>query len=63
MFFSGLVLFLVQINTRTIDFSYEGATTQYNHFESESKRIQKEILGDKLYHIMSTIDRYIPLHF
>ena len=63
IFFTGLGLFLVQINTRTIDFSYEGSTTKYSYFESESKKIQKEILGDKLYHIMSRIDSYIPLHF
>ena len=59
----GLVLFLVQINTRSVDFSYTGHTRDYSKFELQSKQIQREILGQKLFKIMSEIDNKIPLNF
>ncbi len=59
----GVTLFLIQINVRTVDFSYTGHTTNYAMFESQSKAIQKEILGDKIFQIMTTIDNKIPLNF
>lgn len=63
IFFVGLLLFLIQINTRPVDFSYNGHTTNYDQFESQSKNIQREILGEKLYQIMTDIDNKIPLNF
>lgn len=63
VFSFGLILSLVQINTRTTDFSYTGHTTNYNQLEAESKLIQREILGDKLFEIMTEIDNKIPLNF
>lgn len=63
IFSIGLVLFLIQINTRTVDFSYSGHTANYNKFEIQSKDIQREILGKKLFELMNTIDNKIPLNF
>lgn len=63
VFALGVSLFIFQINTRPIDFSYTGHTPNYNRFESQSKLIQKEILGDKLFQIMVSIDNKIPLNF
>ena len=60
VFLIGLVLFLIQINTRTVDFAYSGHTVNYNKLESQSKKIQREILGEKLFEIMTDIDNKIP---
>jgi len=59
----GLTLFLVQVHTRPIDFSYTGHTIDYATYESQSKQIQREILGENLFAVMSAIDRRIPLNF
>lgn len=63
VFLIGLVLFLVQINTRTVDFSYTGHTVNYHTFETQSKNIQREILGEKLFELMTKIDNKIPVNF
>ncbi len=63
LFSLGLMLFLFQINTRAVNFSYSGHTTNYNNFESQSKLIQKEILGESLFNTMTKIDNKIPLNF
>ena len=63
VFLIGSALFLIQINTRTVDFSYNGHTVNYNHLESQSKKIQRDILGDTLFEIMTDIDNKIPLNF
>lgn len=58
---AGLILY--QMNTRPVDFSYTGNTHKYGEFESESKAIQKEVLGPKLYHWMEAFDNAVPLNF
>ncbi len=63
VFTFGLFLGLVQINTRTTDFSYTGHTSNYDKLEADSKLIQREILGEKLFKIMTEIDNKIPLNF
>jgi len=63
VFSIGLVLFLIQINTRTVDFSYSGHTVNYDKFEAQSKNIQREILGENLFSLMNEIDNKIPLNF
>ncbi|PCI98025.1 MAG: hypothetical protein COB15_06745 [Flavobacteriales bacterium] len=63
VFLFGLFLGIYQINTRPVDFSYSGHTIDYDKFEAESKLIQKEILGENLFQIMTTIDNKIPLNF
>ena len=65
LFLIGVVLFLVQINTRTVGFSYTGTghTVNYNKFEAQSKNIQREILGEKLFNFMVMIDNKISLNF
>jgi hypothetical protein len=59
----GAILFVHQINNRPTDFSYEGHTAQYAQFEKQSKEIQRDILGDRLYELMEAIDSKIPLNF
>ncbi|MGY6648264.1 metal-dependent hydrolase [Wenyingzhuangia sp. IMCC45574] len=63
IFLIGFGLFLFQINTRPFDFSYEGHKVDYHKFESKSMQIQKDILGEQLYNIMTKIDNKIPLNF
>ncbi|WP_196890029.1 metal-dependent hydrolase [Aureivirga sp. CE67] len=63
IFFFGLILFLYQINTRSVDFSYTGHTKNYQKMEQQSKEIQKQILGTKLYNKMAWLDSKIPLYF
>jgi len=63
IFIIGFSLALFQINNRPISFNYTNHTSKYHFFETESKRIQKEILGEKIYKIMLEIDNSIPLHF
>jgi len=63
IFLSGLLFGLFQINTRTSDFSYTGHTAHYKQLEADSKLIQKEILGEKLYNFMTAVDNKIPLNF
>jgi len=63
VFLVGFLLGIHQTMTRTVDFSYTDHTNKYNQFETESKRIQKEILGEKLYKFMERLDSKIPLNF
>lgn len=59
----GISLSTIQIMSRPVDFSYKGHTTTYNELEKRSKEIQREILGEKLYHFMEKLDRKIPMYF
>ena len=63
VFLFGTSIFMIQINTRPIDFSYSGHTVSYDKLESQSKLIQKEILGEELFDIMTAIDNKVPLSF
>ena len=63
VFVFGLVLGIIQIKTRPTDFSYSGHNVDFQKLEKESKLIQKEILGESLFHIMEYIDNKIPLNF
>ncbi|WP_405377887.1 metal-dependent hydrolase [Nonlabens sp. Asnod3-A02] len=63
VFVFGITLFLIQINTRTTDFSYNGHTNNYYNYELQSKNIQRDILGENLFEIMTNIDNKIPLNF
>ncbi|WNJ18264.1 metal-dependent hydrolase [Pontibacter sp. G13] len=63
VFALGVAMFLFQINTRTVDFSYTGHTPRFAQFENQSKEIQREILGERLYRWMAALDRMIPLNF
>jgi hypothetical protein len=63
IFTLGFLLSIYQINTRPIDFAYDGFTNDYNKMEQQSKDIQKDILGEKFYNIMESIDNKIPLYF
>jgi len=63
VFALGVILTIYQMNTRPVDFSYSGHTKQYGTFEAQSKQIQKDLLGEKLYEFMNAIDNALPLHF
>lgn len=63
VFILAMSAFMFQIKTRPIDFSYTGHSTNYNTYEAQSKQIQKDILGDKLYNFMMSIDNKMPLNF
>jgi len=59
----GFSIALIQVKTRDFDFAYTGHTTNYQEFENKSKQIQKEILGDKLYHMMENFDNKLKIYF
>ncbi len=63
IFCIGLTLASFQILNRPIDFNYTGHTQNYSQYELDSKKVQKDILGEKLYNFMEYIDRKIPLYF
>lgn len=62
-FILGMALFIIQIKTRETDFNYKGFTSGYNELESKSKKIQKKILGNKVYNTMLGFDNLLPLNF
>jgi len=59
----GIILITIQIKSRNYDFSYTGFTQEFQVMEAKSKEIQREILGENLYHLMESIDRKTPLNF
>lgn len=62
----GLSTYLYQMNTRQFDFQYEGFKEHRNiwsTYEKESKNIQKEILGEYLFGIMTDFDNLLPFYF
>ncbi len=63
VFLAGFILVFVQVKTRDFSFAYSGHATKYYEFESKSKQIQKEILGDKLYGIMESFDNKMGIYF
>ncbi len=63
IFVCASFLFIFQINNRNFDFNYKGHTPKYHEYEKQSKEIQKEILGDKVYRIMEKFDNYLQLNF
>ncbi len=63
VFLLGASVFLFQLTNRPVDFAYTGYSKQYNELESQSKQVQKQILGDKLFAIMKAIDNKIPFAF
>ncbi len=63
VFVVGFLLVIKQINTRGFDFSYSGYTSNYTQFEQKSKALQKQILGQRLYQIMTTFDKQFKFYF
>jgi inner membrane protein len=66
IFILGTLTYFFQMNTRRFDFKYIGFTEHINvrsTYEKESKLIQKEILGDYLFKIMTDFDNYLPFYF
>lgn len=63
IFIIGVSLTIFQINTRGFDFSYTGHSPKYQEFEKQSKSIQRNILGERLYQIMTGFDNSISLNF
>ncbi|GAB5556873.1 MAG: hypothetical protein SchgKO_10860 [Schleiferiaceae bacterium] len=59
----GFGLFIFQIQSRPVDFSYSGHTVNYNQYEKQSLEIQRDLLGDRLYEFMYDLDQAIPLYF
>lgn len=63
VFLIGFIMAIIQVKSRDCDFAYSGHTTNYQELENESKRIQKDILGDKLYGIMESFDNKLRIYF
>lgn len=63
VFVCGFLLSMYQINTRGYDFAYTGNTSKYNTFEEQSKHIQKQILGEKLFNLMVKFDNKLAFYF
>ncbi len=63
VFLIGFTFALIQIKTRDYDFAYSGYSKNYQEFEMQSKQIQKEVLGDKLYKVMEGFDNKLKIYF
>lgn len=63
IFVLGLGLGMNQMLNRPIDFRYTGHTTKYTQYEQQSKDIQKDILGKRLYGLMEKLDDRLPVYF
>ena len=62
----GMFTYLYQMNTRPFNFQYtgfKGHGNVWSTYEKESKEIQKEILGNYLFEIMTDFDNSIPFYF
>ncbi len=62
MFAIGFTFCLYQINSRNYNFNYSGKGS-FQQCEIQSKKIQKEILGENLFSVMTLFDRSIPVCF
>ncbi len=58
-----LTMVLFQISNRKNDYAYRGFTPAYNQLEKKSLNEQKEVLGERIYRIMTRLDRRINIHF
>lgn len=63
VFSLGLALSLWQIYHRPFNFAYQGFSNNYQEFEKQSKKLQKQILQESLFKTMSYLDKKIPLPF
>lgn len=63
IFLLGFTLTFFQIKTRPCNFAYADHTTKYDQFEQESKNVQKQILGNKLYKLMLRFDSKMRINF
>lgn len=62
----AITLFGYQVLQRDFDFQYygfKGHHVVWTEYETKSKMIQKEILGEKLYNLMEWIDNALPIWF
>lgn len=59
IFLTGCLFMVIQIKTRGYDFNSRSSTTS----EKESRRIQRELLGDPLYTPMEQLDRKLIIPF
>jgi hypothetical protein len=59
----GILLSIIQITNRPASFYYSGHTSKYYHFEAKSKEIQEQILGKRVFIIMSNFDKKLPFYF
>ncbi|MFC0878570.1 metal-dependent hydrolase [Saccharicrinis sp. FJH2] len=63
IFVTGLIFCIVQIKSRPQNFDYTSFKKEYNNFELQSKEIQKQILGKRLYSWMDYFDKKVPFNF
>ena len=63
VFILGFLFAIVQIKTRNFDFAYSVSTKSYHEFELKSKKLQREILGDRLFKRMKDFDNKLKIHF
>ena len=63
VFIIGCTLACVQIKTRPYDFAYSGHTHRYEVLETQSKQIQKGILGGSLYTLLEEFDNKLKIYF
>ena len=63
LFLLSLFIFIFQINHRSNHYGVAPNPKSYKDREQASKEEQKQILGDRLYYIMESIDNRIPLYF
>jgi hypothetical protein len=67
IFIGSFIAIFQQIDQRNINFADTGHTKRiwerYGEYEIKSLEIQKEILGEKLYDIMTKVDQKLTFYF
>jgi len=63
IFMLGFLFACIHIKTRECDFSYSGHTNRFAEYEDTSKALQRDILGEALFHIMEEFDNKLQIHF
>ena len=62
VFFMGFSLSTYLVNSRNISYNYS-RSGEFRNLEQQSLKEQKDLLGDRIYHVMLRIDRMIPVSF
>ena len=60
---TGFTWVFWQIKTREFNFAYSGHSNKFQFYETKSKELQKNILGENLYKLMEIFDNKIKVSF
>jgi len=62
VFIISLLVCVFQIKTRNYNFNYTGQTSNFQQYETKSKEIQRQILGERVFTFMSSFDQKLKIN-